>query len=58
MNNEKINTTATEQEDKAVDTTVNILLAFLLVLVGYGAGYYAAAAEAAALVKTILTDQQ
>jgi hypothetical protein len=54
MNNEKINTTATEQEDKAVDTTVNILLAFLLALVGYGIGYYAAIREASELIKTIV----
>jgi hypothetical protein len=55
--NEK-NITRTEQEDKALDTVINILLLFLLVLVGYSAGYFIAAAEAAALVKTILTDQQ
>ncbi len=51
--NEK-NITRTEQEDKAVDTVINILFLFLLALVGYSAGYYVASMEAAALVKTIL----
>jgi hypothetical protein len=51
--NEK-NITRTEQEDKALDTVINLLLLFLLALVGYSAGYYAASMEAAALVKTIL----
>ncbi len=51
--NEK-NITRTEQEDKAVDTVVSLLLLFLLVLVGYSAGYYVASMEAAALVKTIV----
>jgi hypothetical protein len=55
--NEK-NITHPEQEAKAVDTVINLLLLFLLALVGYSAGYFIAAAEAAALVKTILTDQQ
>jgi hypothetical protein len=54
MNEDNITHTATEQEDKAVDTTVNILLLFLLVLVGYGVGYYAAMREASELIKTIL----
>ena len=51
--NEK-NITRTEQEDKAVDTAINLLLLFLLALVGYSVGYYVASMEAAALVKTIL----
>jgi hypothetical protein len=51
--NEK-NITRTEQEDKAVDTVTNLLLLFLLALVGYSVGYYVASMEAAALVKTIL----
>ncbi len=51
--NEK-NITRPEQEDKAVDTAINLLLLFLLALVGYAGGYYVASMEAAALVKTIL----
>ncbi len=59
MNNENnISQSTIEAERKAVDTVINLLLVFILGLVGYGIGYYAAAAEAAALVKTILTDQQ
>jgi hypothetical protein len=55
--NEK-NITHPEQEAKALDAVINILLVFLLALVGYALGYYVAMSEAAALVKTILTDQQ
>jgi hypothetical protein len=51
--NEK-NITRTEQEDKTVNTVINILLLFLLALVAFSVGYFIAAAEAAALVKTIL----
>jgi hypothetical protein len=58
MNEKNITQTSSEAERQAVDTVINILLLFLLGLVGYAVGYYAAAAEAAALVKTILTDQQ
>ncbi len=58
MNEDNITQRATEQEVKALDAVINILLLFLLALVGYGAGYYVAMNEAAALVKTILTDQQ
>ncbi len=55
MNNENnITQLALEDERKVVDTTVNILLLFLLVLVGYGVGYYAAMRAAAELLKTIL----
>jgi len=55
MNNENnISQSAIEAERKAVDTTVNILLLFLLVLVGYGVGYYAAMREVAALAGAIL----
>jgi hypothetical protein len=58
--NDKVNLTqtATEAERKALDALINILLAFLLALVAFSAGYFIAAAEAAALVKTILTNQQ
>ncbi len=58
MNKETLTQTATEAERKAVDALINIMLAFLLALVAFSAGYFIAAAEAAALVKTILTDQQ
>ncbi len=58
MNKETLTQSAIESERKAVDTVINILLLFLLALVGYAGGYYAAMSEAAALVKTILTDQQ
>jgi hypothetical protein len=56
MNNENNITQSAieEQERRAVDTTVNILLLFLLVLVGYGVGYYAAMREVAALAGAIL----
>ena len=58
MNNERLTQSAVEAEGKALDALINILLAFLLALVAFSAGYFIAAAEAAALVKTILTDQQ
>jgi hypothetical protein len=48
------NITRTEAERKAVDTVINILLLFILALVGYGIGYYVAIREAAALVKIII----
>jgi hypothetical protein len=52
MNNERLSQSETER--KALDVVINILLLFLLVLVGYSVGYYVASMEAAALVKTIL----
>ncbi len=58
MNKETLTQSAIEAERKALDAVINVLLVFLLALVGYALGYYIAAAEAAALVKTILTDQQ
>jgi hypothetical protein len=58
MNEKNIPQTSSEAERQALDTVINILLLFLLALVGYALGYFVAAAEAAALVKTILTDQQ
>jgi hypothetical protein len=58
MNKETLTQSAIEAERKALDTVINLLLVFILALVGYALGYYVAAAEAAALVKTILTDQQ
>jgi hypothetical protein len=54
MNENNIPQAAIEAERKALDTVINLLLLFLLALVGYSVGYYVAAAEAAALVKTIL----
>jgi hypothetical protein len=54
MNKETLTQSAIESERKALDAVINILLLFLLALFGYAVGYYAAAAEAAALVKTIL----
>ncbi len=48
------NVTQTEAERKALDAVINILLLFILALVGYAGGYYVASMEAAALVKTIL----
>ena len=56
MNKKTLTQSAIEAERKALDAVINILLVFLLALVGYALGYYVAAAEAAALVKTILTD--
>jgi hypothetical protein len=58
MNNEILPQTAIEAERKALDAVINILLIFILALVAFSAGYYVASMEAAALVKTILTDQQ
>jgi len=58
MNNERLTQTSSDAEGKALDALINILLIFLLALVAFSAGYFIAAAEAAALVKTILTDQQ
>jgi hypothetical protein len=54
MNENNIPQAAIEAERKALDTAINLLLLFLLALVGYSAGYYVASMEAAALVKTIL----
>ncbi len=53
MNENNIPQAAIEAERKAGDAVINILLLFLLALVAFSAGYYIAAAEAAALVKTI-----
>ncbi len=53
MNKETLTQSTIEAERKALDTVINILLVFLLALVGYALGYYAAMSEAAALVKTI-----
>jgi len=58
MNNERLTQTPSDAEGKALDAVINILLIFILALVAFSAGYFIAAAEAAALVKTILTDQQ
>ncbi len=54
MNKETLTQSAIEAERQALDTVINILLVFILALVGYALGYYVAAAEAAALVKTIV----
>jgi hypothetical protein len=54
MNEKNITQTSSEAERQALDTVINLLLLFLLGLVGYALGYYVAAAEAAALVKTIV----
>jgi hypothetical protein len=56
MNENKHNTS--EQEAKALDTVINILLLFLLVLVGYGAGYYIAMREVSAHAGTIVSQSQ
>jgi len=53
MNNETLTQSAIEAERKALDTTINLLLLFLLALVAFVAGYYVAMSEVAALVKTI-----
>jgi hypothetical protein len=61
MNNERITQSAIESERserKALDTVINILLLFLLALVGYSVGYYAAINEALALVGTIVSHSQ
>ncbi len=58
MNKEILTQSAIEAERKALDAVINILLVFILALVGYALGYYVAMSEVAALVKTILTDQQ
>ncbi len=54
MNEDNITQSPIEAERKAVDTVINILLLFLLALVGYAAGYYVAMNETAALIKTIV----
>jgi hypothetical protein len=54
MNKETLTQSAIEAERKALDTTINLLLLFLLALVGYAGGYYVAMSEASALVKTTL----
>jgi hypothetical protein len=53
MNKERLTQSTIEEERKTLDAVINILLLFLLALVGYAVGYYAAMSEAAALVKTI-----
>jgi hypothetical protein len=53
MNKEILTQSAIESERKALDTVINLLLLFLLALVGYSVGYYVAMSEAASLVKTI-----
>ena len=58
MNKETLTQSAIESERKALNALINIMLIFLLALVAFSAGYYVAAQEAAAMVKTILTDQQ
>jgi drug/metabolite transporter (DMT)-like permease len=57
MNKERL-TQSTIEERRTLDTVINILLLFLLGLVGYAVGYYAAMREVSGVVKTILTDQQ
>ncbi len=55
MNNENnITQSPIEAERKALDATVNILLVFLLALVAFAAGHYAAMREASELLKIIL----
>jgi hypothetical protein len=58
MNKNNVTQLSSETEGKALDALINILLIFILALVAFSAGYYVAMNEAAALVKTILTDQQ
>jgi hypothetical protein len=53
MNKERLTQSTIEEERKTLDAVINILLLFLLALVGYAVDYYAAMSEAAALVKTI-----
>ncbi len=53
MNEKTITQSAIEAERKALDTVINLLLLFLLALVGYAVGYYVAMSEVAALAKTI-----
>jgi TRAP-type C4-dicarboxylate transport system permease small subunit len=53
MNENNITQAAIEAERKAVDTVINLLLLFLLALVGYAGGYYVAMREVAAFAGTI-----
>ncbi len=53
MNKDNLTHSSIESERKALDTVINLLLVFILALVGYALGYYVAMSEAAALVKTI-----
>jgi TRAP-type C4-dicarboxylate transport system permease small subunit len=53
MNENNITQAAIEAERKALDTVINLLLLFLLALVGYAGGYYAASLKAVALAGTI-----
>jgi hypothetical protein len=54
MNKKTLTQSAIEAERQALDTVINILLLFLLGLVGYAVGYYAAMREVSGLVQTIL----
>ncbi len=56
MKNNTTQRAESEQEAKALDLAINILVAFTLAAVSFSAGYYVAANEAAAMVKTILTN--
>jgi hypothetical protein len=52
------NVTQTEAERKALDTVINILLLFILALVGYSAGYFIAMREVATHAGTIVSQTQ
>ncbi len=54
MNENNITQAAIEAERQAVDTVINILLVIILALVGYGAGYFVAMREVAALAESIV----
>ncbi len=53
MNKERLTQSTIEEERKTLDAVINILLLFLLALVGYAGGYYVAMREVAALAATI-----
>ncbi len=54
MKNNTTQMRKSEQETKAVDTVISILLVFTVLLLAFCLGYYVAMNEAAALIKTIV----
>jgi hypothetical protein len=58
MNENNVTQRAIEAEREAVNAVINILLLFLLVLVGYAGGYYIAMREVATHAGTIVSSSQ
>jgi hypothetical protein len=57
MNENNLTQTAAEQEDKAVDALIKILMTVIVILAAFSAGYYTAASESATMVKILVSQQ-